>query len=868
MPFIKSLAELGHADLALAGGKAASLGEFNRAGFPVPPGFCITTEAYRAFVEANILQEEILRLTGSMEADNPDLLDVVSDQIRSLFEAGEIPVELASEIRTAYVLLANPQPSVAVRSSATAEDLPGASFAGQQDTYLNISGEEAVLTAVRQCWASLWTARAIGYRRREGILPDAVALAVVVQRLVPADAAGVLFTANPVSGARDEVVINAAWGLGEAVVSGLVTPDHLVVDKASGQIKENRVADKQVMTIRTTSGTTEQPVPAAQRRVPALCDSQTAALVDLARRIESHAGRPMDIEWAVNDGQLYVLQARPITTLENLPEPPDLMGMKWSREILIERYPDPITPFSWSVVNSSLLLAFATTFRVFGVVLPKGIPFFRLIYNRPYINLTALEGVLKSMPFQSPLTSKQPAGEAAKRPSLGLSVLPVLWRLLKIVLTTHHEWERLLPSFTATVDQESERPWETMSFTELLAGLTRQEELLKALMENHAYAIIAAEITLQILRGITSTWLGDQDGRLAITLLSGLTGNKTVETNRALWRLAASTRGNEALQHGIAEARGDDWRKRLDGIPGAMDFLATFDTFLKSYGHRSPRYEMSHPCWSEKPEQALELLQLYLNGTVEDPGEGEIRKATEREATTRAARQRLSPLRRFVFDRALALAQIYFRLRENQQFYLVMAIPLQHRILHTLGRHLCEAGMLRKVEDIYFLENVEMLAMVAKLAGLPEGSSAPLDSIQLVAKRRVEFARSWKVNAPFHLGDKSNKQKEDTSGELRGVPASRGLATGKARLVHGPQDFSSVRQGEIIIAPATTPAWTPLFGVAGGLVTEFGGLLSHSGVVAREYGLPAVLGVPDAMRLIRDGDEITVDGEQGEVIRA
>jgi pyruvate,water dikinase len=218
-----------------------------------------------------------------------------------------------------------------------------------------------------------------------------------------------------------------------------------------------------------------------------------------------------------------------------------------------------------------------------------------------------------------------------------------------------------------------------------------------------------------------------------------------------------------------------------------------------------------------------------------------------------------------VFDRALALAQIYFRLRENQQFYLVMAIPLQHRILHTLGRHLCEAGILREVEDIYFLENVEMFAMVAKLAGLPEGSSAPLDSIQLVAKRRVEFARSWKVNAPFHLGDKSNKQKEDTSGELRGVPASRGLATGKARLVRGPQDFNKVRQGEIIIAPATTPAWTPLFGAAGGLVTEFGGLLSHSGVVAREYGLPAVLGVPDAMRLIRDGDEITVDGEYGKV---
>jgi pyruvate,water dikinase len=676
MQFIKSLADLGRTDLALAGGKAAGLGELIGAGFPVPPGFCVTTDAYRAFVEDNGLKAEILRLSGSAGGDDPAMLESASAQIRALFEAGKIPGDLASEICTAYFHLANPYPAVAVRSSATAEDLPGASFAGQQDTYLNISGEEAVLAAVRQCWASLWTGRAISYRLREGIPPDVVALAVVVQRLVPAEAAGVLFTANPITGVRNEVVINAAWGLGEAIVSGLVTPDHLVVDKASGRIKEKCIADKQVMTVRTTSSTTEQPVPTAQRTEPTLCEAQTATLVDLARRIESHAGQPMDVEWAVDNGQVYVLQARPITALENMPELPDLMGMEWSREILVERYPAPITPFTWSVVNSSLLTAFKTTFHVLGVHLPEGIPFFQLIYNRPYLNLTAFDGGLKSLPFQAPAASKHPANKTPRRlfPSPGM--LFTLGRMLKILFATHQEWERLLASFVAAIEQESSYAWESMSFAELLAGLARQESLFKSMMENHAHAIIAADITLQILRGITRSWLGDQDGQLVVVLLSGLTRNKTVETNRALWRLAISTRGNDALQQAIAHARGDRWREQLTEISGGAEFLVGFDAFLQSYGHRSPRYEMAHPCWREKPKQVLELLQLYFDGEVEDPGKSESRKASEREAATHTAQQWLWLPKRLVFNQVLALTQIYFRLRENQQFYLVMGLPL------------------------------------------------------------------------------------------------------------------------------------------------------------------------------------------------
>ncbi|MFQ5857349.1 MAG: PEP/pyruvate-binding domain-containing protein, partial [Anaerolineae bacterium] len=842
MRYIKPFLELGPDDVALAGGKAVSLGDLTRAGFPVPPGFCVTTDAYRAFVAANDLRAEILRLSGAVKADDPESLETASAQIRALFAAGQIPDPLAAEIRRAYLQLINPQSAVrnpqspvAVRSSATAEDLPGASFAGQQETFLNVLGAEAVLAAVQQCWASLWTARAIGYRLREGIPPEEVALAAVVQQLVPAEMAGILFTANPVTGARDEAVINAAWGLGEAVVGGLVTPDHVVADKATGRIKEKQIADKQVMTVRTATGTAEQPVSEAQRSVPSLSDAQIATLTDLARRIEAHAGQPMDVEWAVCGGELFVLQARPITALPpapsissrqalsgvegpvegSVPEAPDLLGMEWSRQMLIERYPDPITPFTWSVMDATLFSSFETTFRILGGRVPQGAPLIRLIYGRPYINVTLLNRGFEALPFRPPVASTRPSN-ARTEPSRsgrarpfdrpvgklrgGLRTLPplagpgallVLGRVLNLVRTTHREWERLLPPFVATVRQESTRTWETLPTAEILEGIARQEVQAAALLANHSASIIAAEISLQMLQGLTRAWLGDVDGRLATTLLSGLTGNVTVETNRALWRLAASGRNNgdlsaalrsfdraqdrlssgrgsggavslpkgQALRQGTTAAGDYDWRNRLAGIPGGPEFLASLDTFLQTYGHRSPCYEFSHPTWRERPEQVLALIRLYLDGSVADPGEAQARKAAEREAATHSARRHLPPPKRFIFDRVLALAQTYFCLRENQQFYLVLGLPMLRRILLTLGRRLCEAGMLREPDDVFFLENLEVRALAAQLAGLPAGeTAAPADPVRLVAERRDEFEQHCALVAPIHLGGEASER--------------------------------------------------------------------------------------------------------------
>src|SRR6266496_3895402 len=346
------------ATLEQVGGKGASLARMAAAGLPVPPGFHITTAAYRRFVTENGLQEKILaavsEVSAAVTADQPASLEEASRQIGRLFANSVMPDDIAEAIGLAYAELGGDDLPVAVRSSATAEDLPEMSFAGQQETYLNMHGAAMVLEAVKRCWASLWTARAIGYRARYGIAPQDVSLAVVVQELVSADASGILFTANPLTGARDQVMINAAWGLGEAIVGGQVTPDTVVVEKATGAITIQQITEKDVMTVRTLEGTHEEPVPASKRTQAVLSPEQAASLARIGVQIEELYAQPMDIEWVLHDGRIFVVQARPITAL---PKPaagpqvtqavewelPDLKGSYW-RSSVFELLPDPLSP--------------------------------------------------------------------------------------------------------------------------------------------------------------------------------------------------------------------------------------------------------------------------------------------------------------------------------------------------------------------------------------------------------------------------------------------------------------------------------------------------------------------------------------------
>ncbi len=443
--FIVSLSDAS-AGLSQVGGKGASLARLAVAGLPVPPGFHIITAAYRRFVAEHELQEQILAAVSAATPDQPATLEEASSQIGKLFAQSAIPDDIAGEIRRAYAGLGGGDVPVAVRSSATAEDLPEMSFAGQQETYLNMRGEAMVLDAVKRCWASLWTARAIAYRARQGIASDSVALAVVIQKLVFAAAAGVMFTANPLTGKRDAIVINATWGLGEAIVGGLVTPDTLTLEKASGRVLSRETADKRVMTVRVESGTSEQPVPEVRRRAPVLDDGQAAGLARLGVQIERLYGMPMDIEWALAAGKFAILQARPITALPQQQAP---LSTEWplpgkgpfTRSSIIDLMSDPLSPLFATLGRDRYNAGEERTMEWF-----IGVKHARMVWLNVINGYAYMSGALSF--------------------SEGLRMLLAIPRMIQIVRTAGSRWRNeAVPRYTETVAR-----WQARNLLEVPAG--------------------------------------------------------------------------------------------------------------------------------------------------------------------------------------------------------------------------------------------------------------------------------------------------------------------------------------------------------------------------------------------------------------
>src|SRR5215217_4893220 len=447
-------------DIALVGGKGANLGELSHAGLPVPPGYVVTTTAYDTFVEANGIGDAIVGRALATRADDPSSFEEVAEGIRALFSGGKVPEEMGDEIRAAYHELSEDalETPVAVRSSATAEDLPAMSFAGQQETYLNVRGAEALLEAVKNCWASLWTARAMAYRARQGIGPATVSLAVVVQRMVESEAAGVMFTANPSNGRRDQTTISAAWGLGESVVSGSVTPDSMVVEKGSGRVLSRETTNKEVMTVYIESGTAERPVPEALERQPVLDDETAATLSRYGTTIEHTFGTPQDIEWALAGGEFFIVQSRPITALpEPMADPPTdwsvpiPKGTYW-RASIVEQMPDPLSPLFAD-------LAYGSVPRSLDKLIEE---FFG-------------SGVIREGDFAFPTVN----GYAYYYYSLGafwrlLAKTPAAFRLLtgggeRSGVTRWREYAR--PRYARIVEKWEAKPPEDLQANELLAGV-------------------------------------------------------------------------------------------------------------------------------------------------------------------------------------------------------------------------------------------------------------------------------------------------------------------------------------------------------------------------------------------------------------
>ncbi len=898
MNYIRWFQEVGADDVDLAGGKGANLGEMAVAGLPVPPGFCLIAAAYRDFIQEMGLDATIRSILAETRQDDPADVETKTARIRNLIAAQDVPAAMARQILDAYHRLGEELGTsgaaavpVAVRSSATAEDLPTASFAGQQDTYLNVRGADALIERIKHCWASLWTARAVTYRSRQGFDHHQVYLAVVVQAMIESEVSGIMFTANPITGNRDEAVINASWGLGEAIVSGLVTPDTFTVRKSdrrpstgpsssSGRGSGYRIlsreigAKERIIEYAPDGGTVERETPARQRDVPALSDEQIAELVAFGQQIETHYGTPQDIEWAYAGRRFYVLQSRPITNLT--PAVAQEAGeTEYNRTMFVEIFPDPLSPLFLSVIRPLFQGMLDFTFETLGFKPPRNMEAVRVFYNQPYFNCDYIAATLQSLslPVREGLVSEivNPFGrhEQRVRAELSPSYLRMVARLLRFMVSFPNRLPGLVAHYRAEVAKVAALPVEHTPDEELVARLRDLVFGAASRLLNYDFLMIALiGRTYQMLGSLLERHFGDETEELRSKLVSGVTGNVTMETNKALWDLAQVARTSPAVSDVLRRYGEREALAHLETTPEGRAFIARLEQFLEEYGHRETRMDILYPTWGEDPAPVLSFVRSYLDaGENQSPHQQQARLSRQRRELLHTVRARLeqhlpgryvlSPVFRWV----LRHTQIHTRERDTMHFELTRLFPPFRRLLMELGRRWRERGLITQPDDVFFLTLDELQAV----------ARSPRPMRQEVQERRAEYEahkrRPWpniiRGRQEIYAGGDVSAQASD--GELRGIAGSPGVVTGVARVIRGPEEFDRLQNGEILVAPLTNPAWTPLFAIAAGVVTEVGGILSHGAIVAREYGIPAVMGVAGATALVHDGQPVTVDGNKGVV---
>lgn len=847
--FVLSLADP-LATLEIVGGKGMSLARMAQAGLPVPDGFHIMTEAYRCFVAENGLQPKILAALQAVDPADHQALEKVSVQIGRFFAESRIPPEIAGEVTAAYGALSGKTNGgegipVAVRSSATAEDLPGASFAGQQETYLNIFGVEAVLEAIKKCWASLWTARAIAYRVRQGIEPQTVALAVVVQELVLADASGILFTANPVNGKRDEMMITATWGLGEAIVGGLVTPDTLTVEKATGRLLRREISEKRVMTVRTGSGTREQPVPDPLKKSPALRDAQVAELVKLGMEIEKLYGIPMDIEWALAGDKLAIVQARPVTSL---PEPP----LEWvrtnpkgllARGSFAEFVPDPVSPLFASLAVPIAQAASEKLMEVFLQANGDNSYLFEVINGYVYVGMVMSPKMIWKMLLVSVGQSK------------------------KLLQTGKARWA-VVRAKSCEVVKKWQRDLSDLPAPELLKGV---REIFCVTAEYYTVGqsgpIAAAPFSEISFSRFYNALVKHKQDPIASTFLLGFE-TVPLRAEKSLYDFSMWVKQQadlaDTLLHTPTEAICTALNSDPIPAPFAGAFAYRFAMHLSEFGHTLYDLDFAKPIPADDPAPLLEAMKAYLAGKGASPYERQRAQVERREQAEQAILQRLDPLRRRWFTKLLRWAQECGPDREDCIADLGLGYPQLRKLLGELGRRLAEGGAIANATDIYWLEAQEVDSLAAALE-MGEGLMPYVDKVE---RRKAFWQRARAVTPPISLPEKSIFSKllvhDNPEGStLKGYAASAGKVTARACVLRGPEEFGKMRPGDVIVTVTTTPAWTPLFAMASAVVTDIGGPLSHSSIVAREYGIPAVMATGVASKRIQHGQTITVDGTNG-----
>ncbi|MGN6565549.1 MAG: rifamycin-inactivating phosphotransferase [Thermomicrobiales bacterium] len=857
--YVLDFPEIDQTQVAVVGGKGAHLGELSRIeGLRVPAGFCVTTDAFqRIMAEAPSIEDRLDRLSR-LKPDDREAIRALSAETRRTLEETSIPGDLAAAITGALVRLGE-QVAYAVRSSATAEDLPAASFAGQQDTYLNIVGPAAILQHVSRCWASLFTERAVTYRLRNGFDHRQVHMAVVVQQMVFPQAAGILFTADPVTGNRKVASVEASFGLGEALVSGLANADVYTV--RDGEIVARVVATKQLAIYAPPAGgTQEQAIAPERQQQPVLTDGQVVRLAQLGRRIEAHFGCPQDIEWCLVDDDFQIVQSRPITTLFPIPAAGDGENHVYVSVGHGQMMTDPMKPLGLSLwqltagrpmyeaggrlfVDVTRGLASPASRAGLLDVLGKGDP---LIGD-------ALQTILDRGDFIPSL----PDGGSSAPPASGAAV-PI----------------ETDPSIVAGLIGRSQASIETLKREiQLKSGsvlldfiLTDIQELKQILFDPQSHrAIMAGMEAIWWLNERLQAWLGEKNA--ADTLTQSVPHNVTSEMGLALLDVADMIRPYPDVVAYLEHVKDEGFLDELPTLAGGREARDAIRAWLGRYGMRcAGEIDITRPRWSERPTTLVPLILGNIKNFV--PGEGKRRFEQGRQEALQKEQELLERLRvlpdgerkadetRRMIDRV----RTFSGYREYPKYGIVSRYFVYKRALLDEAERLVQAKVLCEQEDIFYLTFQELQDVVR---------TNQVDD-QRIRQRKDAF-RSYQALTPPRVltsdGEVvtgSYRRDDLPAGALVGLPVSAGTVEGRARVILDMAE-ADLEAGDILVTAATDPSWTPLFVAITGLVTEVGGLMTHGAVIAREYGLPAVVGVEQATRLIRDGQRIRVHGTDGYV---
>jgi pyruvate,water dikinase len=868
-PYILTFNEIDKTDLMAVGGKGLNLGVLSKIdGIRVPDGFCVTTEAYRKSIESNAELKALIEKLTELKSDDRNQISQISKSIRSVIENFRMESDIHNEI-TRVLSIYGGNEAYAIRSSATAEDLPYASFAGQQDTYLNIRGKDEVIKHIIKCWASLFTDRAVTYRIQNGFDHSKVLLSVVVQKMVMSEASGIMFTADPMTSDRKTLSIDAGFGLGEALVSGLVNPD--IYKVVGGRITKKNIGTKE-MEIRTDQrgGTQEIRIEKGRQQKQVLGDDQIQELADMGKKIEAYFGSPQDIEWCLVDNEFYIVQSRSITTLFPLPETADSKTPRVYMSIgHTQMMTDAIKPLGMSFFE---MISEVSMEKIGGRIytdithdLSSTLGRSRLVMasgkQDPLIQ-SAIKYLIEDKKFMASL----PKGK--RNVQGGIFTLASIIETIKISKENDPSIIRELTNKFEKEISDMGQQFSKLSGDQVFEFIVKDREKLLAMAYNPKMlgAIIAAILVNDSLNKKVEKLLGDKN--TADTLTKSLDHNVTTEMGLALCDVADTIRNYPRILEYISQNPSDEkFFEEMEKLDGGKETSEAFRVFLNKYGMRCPgEIDITRERFEEKPTQ---LITMLLNNiSVLKPGEHRIRfQAGRQEAKDKEEEiiRRLKDLpggskKAKKIRKSISLLRNFIGCREDPKYYIVRRYQVYKKALMKEARRLAEKGIIKNAEDIFYLYLDELRDVVR---------TNKLD-YSIIEERKGNYARYEKLTPPriftsegfvppfsFRAGNIPERA-------ISGIPVSTGIVEGRARVVLS-VDEAKLEEGDILVTQFTDPSWTPLFVTIKGLVTEVGGFTTHGAVITREYGLPGVVGVENATKLIKDGQRIRVNGTEGYV---